>query len=193
MKTTLLSLALVAGTAAAQAQGISLGVKAGPSYTNLIGNDAKNSQYKWGFHGGVMADIGFAESLSLHPELLYSMKGREIEQTANDRNLKLNYLDIPVMLRYKADGLYFEAGPQLSVLLSGKAGDVDYTNEFKRTVFGYGVGLGYTMESGVSLGLRYSNDFNNIIKVNGFQVPGEQNVKNNVFTLSVGYSFGDND
>jgi len=192
MKKIILSAALLVGiSAAAQAQGLSFGIKAGPSYTKLVGSEATGSKFKWGFHAGVMADVGITDNFAFHPELLYSMKGHKIEELGNnDTNLYLNYLDVPLMLRYKASGLFVEAGPQVSFLLSGKAEDIDYTDEFKKTVIGYGVGLGYALESGLSLGLRYSGDFNNIIKENGFQVPGEQNIKNSVFTFSVGYSFG---
>ena len=65
--------------------------------------------------------------LSLQPEVLYSQKGfgnKPTEYTSilgkqkREGNVNYNYLDVPVLLKVRAAGLVFEAGPQYSYLLS---------------------------------------------------------------------------
>jgi hypothetical protein len=195
MRKTFLLLAVfagVSGTARAQSK-VSVGFKAGPSYTNLASNSNVyhgGSGYKMGFHGGIMADVSVTNNLSIHPELLYSLKGHQTQLYGTyPLDLRLRYLDLPLLLRYYASGLYVEAGPQVSLLLSAEEGNSDQKTKYTNTTIGYGTGLGYRLESGLSLGLRYSSDFTNIIKAKE-DSPSLLNEKNRAFMLSLGYSFG---
>ena len=91
MKKTILLLALGLGAStAAQAQyrgrggNVSLGIKAGASLTNFVGDDANAFQgrtvdYRFGFQAGVFANIGFAKLFAFQPELLYSQKGAKLK------------------------------------------------------------------------------------------------------------------
>ena len=76
MKKFLLSAAVSAATlSGAHAQSVKLGLKAGGNLSNLSGDLTNQNQYnnRFGFHGGVMLNIGLIDGdfLSLQPEAQY--------------------------------------------------------------------------------------------------------------------------
>ncbi|MDR0575260.1 MAG: PorT family protein [Tannerella sp.] len=101
---------------------IHFGVKTGGVLSNIAVEDSKN---KTGFQGGVFAEFKF-NKFAIQPELLFSMQGTKSDYDEYDdydvsAKMNLTYLNIPVMAKvYVADGLCFEMGPQLGVLLSAK-------------------------------------------------------------------------
>ena len=201
MKKVLLSLGLLASVSfAAQAQSIKYGVKAGGSLTGFTGDDSKGSAYQFGFHAGVLANFGINDMFSVQPELLYSQKGAKGDGTTgnpSDLHANLNYIDVPVMLRIAtgSTGLFFEAGPQVGFLASAKAvqgsNSADIKDNLKSVDFGYAAGLGYQIESGAMVGLRYNGAFTSAGKSTTVgNVTVESNTKNSAFQLYVGYMFG---
>jgi hypothetical protein len=71
-----------------------------------------------------MVEIPLAKNFSIQPELLYAQQGTKISlsyEVTNSHyksNLDLNYLNIPVMLKYYVlKGLTVQAGPQIGILL----------------------------------------------------------------------------
>ena len=70
MKKTLFILALLAGfSSAAQAQrNVSLGLKAGGSYSSFTGAQSDGYESIYGFHGGVFANIGLTKLFAFQPE-----------------------------------------------------------------------------------------------------------------------------
>jgi hypothetical protein len=222
MKKLFLSLGLVAGVAsAASAQEARYGLKAGVGLSNVTGADAsENTKNLFGFQAGVMADFSLSELISLHPELLYSQKGVKSSfadsyttggytYTANSSGqARLSYLDLPVLLRLKASGAFFEVGPQLGFLLGQKAtytkttsittsagipissGSDNYsdnsTDGLRKVDFGYVLGVGYRLPQGLELGLRYNGGFSSLDDSSN----SASKVRNSVFQLQVGYLFG---
>ncbi|MVN77882.1 outer membrane beta-barrel protein [Hymenobacter sp. HMF4947] len=196
MKKVFLSIGLIAGiSCAAQAQGVKFGVKAGASLTDLTNGDG--NAYKFGFNGGVLANFGFNDMISIQPEVLYSMKGTKNKDNSDNR-INMNYIDVPVLVKVAtgATGLFFEAGPQVGFLASAKykvsGADFDVKDAFKSVDFGYAAGLGFQVASGPMVGLRYNGGFTNVGKdatVNGVKIESG-NVKNSAFQLYVGYTFG---
>jgi hypothetical protein len=191
MKKLILSIGLLAGvSAAAQAQGIKYGVKAGGSLTTVTGSDVDGAKNKFGFNGGVLANFGFNDMISIQPEVLYSMKGAK-QDGSDDARINLNYIDVPVLLKVStgATGLFFEAGPQVGFLASAKAKSggisVDIKDEFKTVDFGYAAGVGFQVESGPNVGLRYNGGFTNIAKD-----ASAGTARNSAFQLYVGFMFG---
>lgn len=190
MKKVLLSLALAAGISATANAQARIGLKAGASLTNFTGSDVSGVSSKFGAHGGLVANFAFSDALSVQPEVLFSMKGAQNPDDSKDK-LNLNYIDVPVMLQYNADGLFFEAGPQIGFLASAKStdgtNDVDVKEAFKSVDFGYAVGLGYKLETGPMIGLRYNGGITSAFKdVFGTSVKAH----NSAFQLYVGYMFG---
>jgi hypothetical protein len=194
MKKTLFTLALLAGlTGAAQAQNVSLGIKAGPSYSGFVGKQATNYESIFGFHAGVFANIGITDMFAFQPEVIYSQKGAKVSNI--DITTRLNYVDIPLAFHVNADGLFFEAGPQLGILVAAqdKAGSVSVDRKplYNTLDFGYLAGLGYQRKSGPGIGLRYNGGFTNVEKSTTVgSVTLQNNIRNSAFQLYLTYSFG---
>ncbi|SDY90243.1 porin family protein [Hymenobacter psychrophilus] len=195
MKKLFLVLLASAGiTSAAHAQGARLGVKAGASLTNFVGEDADGVTNKIGVHGGFVAELGITDNFAIQPEVLFSMKGAKVEDLDNVR-INQSYIDVPVLLKVKADGLFFEAGPQVGLLIGSKTKDDDISfnskDGFKTVDFGYVAGLGYEFSSGPMIGLRYNGGITKVAKEeDGANSSDMPNVRNSAFQLYVGFMFG---
>ena len=101
---------------------VHFGVKAG---LNLADIEASDTKYKAGIHGGIFGEFKF-NNFALQPELLFSMQGAKIKEVDAGIDytirMNMNYLNIPLMAKYYVmEGLCFEIGPQLGILLSAKA------------------------------------------------------------------------
>ena len=222
-KTAFVAAALLATATAfsAQAQTPRFGFRAGANYSNLAGNIQNQDTYnnKIGFLGGVIVNIPVIEDgfFSVQPEILYSQKGFENKPTQytgllgkqqREGQVNYNYLDVPVLLKVKASGLIFEAGPQYSYLLSANnqtkttttpaLGGTPTTSEtqnktdvsgLNRNELGYLAGVGYEAENGLSLSLRYTGAFSDFVKSdNTAYFNGDlKNARHSAFQLSLGY------
>lgn len=195
MKTVILSLALVAGMAGvASAQESRFGVKAGVNLATVSGDNTSTAKNLVGLAAGVMADLSFSDLISFHPELLYSQKGVKVDDKGATGQVRTSYLDVPLLLRVKASGLFFEAGPQLGYLIgqkmeynipgfgSGSSTSTDGTRKFD---IGYVAGLGYQLQQGLELGLRYNGGISDLSDTSS-----SSKTRNSVFQFQVGYLFG---
>lgn len=195
----LLALGLSASTAAqAQRRGrsssgnVSLGLKAGASLTSLVGADAKGFDNRFGFHGGIFANIGLTPLFAFQPELLYSQKGGNYANVT-DRSLRLHYIDVPLAFHVNTGGLFFEAGPQVGFLVGAKSQNgsvsVDVKNRYNSVDFGYLFGLGYQLKHGLGVGLRYNGGFTNIDQTTTIgNTTVQARARNSAFQLYLTYS-----
>lgn len=212
-----IALLLLAGLSfsVAQAQ-TKVGLKGGVNYSNIAGDLENEDVYmnKFGFNGGLTANFAITGDnfLSIQPELLYSQKGykyrddeftdilgREVRRKGT-RNF--NYLDLPVMLKVNAGGLFFEAGPQLSYLLAIRDntetsvnGNTDSNwrsidkDDLAELEVGYAAGLGFQATNGVSLGVRYNGSMSDLAKKD----PNNDelvNARHSAFQLQLGFLLG---
>jgi hypothetical protein len=222
MKTLLLSasVALLAAAAApaAHAQGIRFGVKAGANLSNLAGDLTNQDQYnnRWGFHGGIMVNFGIADIVSIQPEVLYSQKGfKYADQNItvlnntyrNSGNVRYDYLDVPILVRVRAAGAFFEVGPQYSYLMNAStnreqtlngnnvsnigSGTTDLSN-VRRNEFGYAAGLGFQASNGFMIGVRYNGAFTDFAKNSNYSNDEFRNARNSTFQGYVGVLLGGN-
>ncbi|WP_192823027.1 porin family protein [Rufibacter sp. LB8] len=211
-KIALLAVAIFTFGAAQAQTGPRLGLKAGVTYSNVSGDLQNEDIYKnkFGFMGGITTNFDLSGDgfLSLQPELLYTQKGYQYSdekfsvggvdfKVKGDRNF--HYLDLPVLLRINAGGLFFEGGPQASYLLSVtdnsefKRGNESYEeteriskDDLAEFEIGYAAGLGYQLPNGLSLGLRYNGSINKLAKNDGDELA---NARHSAFILSVGFLF----
>ena len=221
-KTAFLATALLATAAisSAQAQNIRFGLRAGANYSNLSGNIKNEDTYnnKVGFLGGVMLNVPLLadDLLSIQPEILYSQKGFENKPTEfssvlgkqkREGNVNYNYIDVPLLLKFKALGFVAEAGPQYSYLLSSnnetkttttptvgsptvsETKDKNDVSGLNRNELGYLAGVGYEATNGLSLNLRYTGAFSDFVKSdNSTYFNGDlKNARHSAFQLSLGY------
>ena len=233
-----LSLLTVSVAKAQDAGGLRIGVKVGATYSSLSGKDVSqitgpnfNSElgsYKLGYNVGIGTSFPISSDgfFSIAPELLYNRKGYEVtsEQKSGlsspvtkieiEQQRVLHYLDLPILAKINAGGLFFELGPQVSYLFGSKvkqqtttkysngtkdkvetnSGFQDYTgvsrgdadkSDLAQFDIGGVAGIGYQSEGGLSLGLRYAQGFNSLI--DSKDTKNEPKAFNNAFTLQLGY------
>jgi opacity protein-like surface antigen len=180
------------------AQEVKFGAKIGLNSSNLRGDMDFDS--KIGFNVGAFAEISLLDKFIFQPELLFSTQGAKFE--TSDANaavsIKVNYLNIPLMLKYGVtDKLFLEFGPQLGFLLSGKSkfevtygGETDSEEEdikdsSKSFDFGLNFGASFDVAENIMIGARYNLGVSNI----NDDDRDDDKAQNAVFYLSLGYRF----
>lgn len=119
----LLSALLLFPATRADAQSISFGITGGASLSTFTGDlvqDAKN--YSTYIVGGYvrLGALGFA----VQPGLYYAGKGAKSEANGVDQgNVKLNYIQVPLVLRLRLGPLYVGGGPAIGFKLNCKVSD----------------------------------------------------------------------
>ena len=198
----------LSGAAIAQDQKVKLGIKAGLNMANLSVDESElNSSDKTGFTAGLMVEIPLAKKFSLQPELLYSQQGSkfsysdaEVSNSNFKSTIKLNYFNIPVMLKYYVTkGLSVQAGPQIGILLKSN-------NEYQDNFLGYdnkenmnlkeyssgidtsvNFGLGYQFRDKFYADARYNLSYSNVFKESDVSYFINNDMKNRVFQITIGY------
>ncbi|MFD2785713.1 porin family protein [Hymenobacter rubripertinctus] len=210
-----------ASSASSATGGVQFGVRAGLNVADISGdavntftdltdytNGAITKSAKPGFYAGLYATLPLGPRFAFEPGIGYSEKGTELTgriplQQFDFLNAKvtatgrLAYLDIPLLAKaYLTDGLYVYAGPQASVLLSGKARvqasalgfsafkhNFDVKDQFRAVDFAVVGGLGYQFQSGFGLSAGYDYGLSSLDKNNRFDA------QNRVIKASLNYSF----
>lgn len=152
------------------------GVKAGFNFANFSGNDADDFNVLTSFHAGLVAEMHLMDALSVQPEFLYSVQGAKTK----DENYKLNYLNLPVMLKlYFTDSFNVHAGPQIGLLIS----ESDSFTTFESTTYdlGFAGGIEFFFADNFSAQARYN--------AGTTKVSDKYELKNSVLQLSLCYMF----
>ena len=192
MKTKLAALlACIIFTQAAMAQ-FKLGVKAGANITKIDGVAFKD-EFRYGYHAGGFLEIGLGGKLGIQPEVLFNQVSTRVDSSFSHiyqnavnfseyRDVKLQYLSIPLLLNYKLGNiLSLQAGPQFGILMNGDKTLLQNGQEaFKSGEFSM-LGGAQINISKLRLTGRYVVGLNNINDIS------DQNKwKNQGFQLSVG-------
>ncbi|MBB4802331.1 opacity protein-like surface antigen [Flavobacterium nitrogenifigens] len=203
---------LVCASLTAQTEKVKLGVKAGLNISSLTFDENElNSSNKNGFTVGLMAEIPLTKNFFVQPELLYSQQGMklsysdaEVENSHYKSTLSLNYLNVPVMLKYYVlKGLSVQAGPQVGILLKANNKYQDnflgYDNHEKMDLKDYsnGVdasvnfGLGYQFKNKFYADVRYNMSYTDVFKevTSNTNYSINSDMKNRIFQVTVGYFF----
>lgn len=186
------------------------GVDAGASSSNIN----EKSEYSGindgsaiiGPQVGVTVLSPINERLSLEGGLRYAGKGNKtsFEDSDGEENYnysdktRLNYLDVPLLARYKVGqgGFGVYAGVQPSLLLSAKRKSegtgsenqtADVKDSYKSLDMAGSVGVGYAFGNGFQINAGYDHGFTNIADNNSF---GTGKIRNRTFKLTLGYRFG---
>lgn len=124
MKKTIIALAmLIIATNSTKAQSFAIGLKAGANLTKITGSSF-NDEFKLSYQAGAFMEIAINKKIGIQPEFLFSQsKGTTVSTggvlTAPNANYELNYLNIPLLLRYRIGKvLVLNLGPQYSILLN---------------------------------------------------------------------------
>ena len=170
-----------------------IGVKAGANVTKIDGRSFKD-EFKYGYHLGGFAEIGLGGKFQIQPEVLFNQFSTTVDSSykeiyenvfnpAYQRNVKLNYLSIPILLNYKLLGnfLTLQAGPQFGILLdNNKTLLQNGGNAFKEGDFAM-VGGAQLKLSAFRVTGRYMVGLNNLNDIDN-----RDKWKNQGFQLSLG-------
>jgi hypothetical protein len=152
-RTALVCAACLMAAASAAAQNVTAGVKAGfvlnsiPNAGQVIdqitGFESVDVSAKLGLTGGGFVQFAFNDRFSLQPEMMFVMKGvnLDLEENIGNATAKVNYLEFPIFVRFNRslnDTLagFVMAGPAFGVkvgtggTLSGVQGSVEGSRDF---------------------------------------------------------------
>lgn len=202
MKKIILTVAAVFALSFANAQETKFGAKVALNIASLTG-DVEDASSLVGFQIGGFVEFKISDKFAIQPELMYSAQG--VKQSYSeagysyDSDYKLSYLNVPVMAKFYATPKFsLEFGPQIGFLLSAKA---DYTgtgggvtisesedikDNLESVDFGLNFGAGYDFTENLTAGLRYNLGLSNVAKT---EDGDDEEIKNSVFSISVGYKF----
>ena len=169
---------------------LQVGVKAGANMNKVDGRSF-SEEFKFGYSAGAFAQVRLADKWHIQPEVLWNQYNTK---TANDfdeiysggsnnlRDIKLNYLSIPILLDYSPTRFFtLQAGPQFGILRNKQQTLVQNGREAFKTG-------DFSMLGGVQLNIAN-------FKVSGRYVVGLRNIndlgmqdkwKNQGWQLSVG-------
>ncbi len=216
-KIILLSLSIVLiGFYSAQAQ-TRIGLLGGVNFQNLNGTDSDgdklDNDLMVGFHAGVNVLIPVAPDFYFSPGLLFSVKGASDEALGIVGTYKINYLELPLNLVYRAKlgngHILLGFGPYAGYAIGGKVkfeGDNDsYERDIvfqntiesgdgaevylKRFDAGANIFFGYELEAGLFFQLNTQLGLLNIHPEDKRMANDEMVVKNTGFGISLGYRF----
>lgn len=132
------------------------GVKAGANYSDFTNADF-DTEGLTGFHAGALVGYKFNDHFAVQEEFLYSTQGAKIKGgTMDGEDIKLSYVTVPILLKYKTDfGLYFEAGPQIGILVDEDFTSLGISSDTKfaeKIDGGAAAGIGYQFQNGLGIG-----------------------------------------
>lgn len=188
---------LGAAAAGAAAQSVPLvakrpgiGIMAGVNLAKISGDDVGSADNRTGFLGGVYVTFHVTNTFAIQPEAVYSQRGAS-EDLGTDASatFKMDYIDIPVLLRYDIPVVgpirpFFVAGPAFGLQVkcavgvdgSGASASVDCDRlaqdsevQFENKTFDLSgvVGAGLDFRLGghtLMLGARYQHGFSDVVK-----------------------------
>jgi Outer membrane protein beta-barrel domain len=176
----LVTLAIMGSMVVLHAQSNSrFGIKAGFNLSNMYANEVNDKNATLGIHGGVFLKAAISKHLSLQPELLYTMKGAELQYqngfVTGSGKFALNYLEVPVLAVVQITPfLNLQAGVYGATLTSVKLTNkstIDNFNfetelqksNFETIDYGFVAGLGVDFKV-LSMGLRYEHGMKTVGK-----------------------------
>jgi hypothetical protein len=168
----------------AQPSNVHLGVKAGLNVASMNVDGGTDLSSRVSLNVGGLAHIHITHHFAVQPEIYFSGQGGK----NNDGTLKLDYLNIPLLMQYMAgNGFRLETGPQLGILLAAqdKAGDVkiNVKNTMNGADFSWAFGAGYQFPgSGFGADARYNLGISDVSS-------GTGKFENRVFSVGVFYQF----
>ncbi len=186
-----------------------VGLLVGGTFSQLHGLNGVNSENRTGTLFGGALTLPFGRTWSVQPEVLFTNKGSKFNTGGGGQtNVRLDYLDIPVLLRYDVAGgttlsPHLYAGPAVSyrvgcnVKVSGSG--IPNTssdcgrNNFDLKTFDWGAVVGGGVDLslggfGVTGGARYGVGFADINNANTPTL--SQRIHNGTFAVYAGLLFG---
>jgi hypothetical protein len=192
--------------------GILLGIRLMPTVTSLEYNDNQNgtvsASSKLGFGIGGLLGVQVNDHVGVQVEAIYSSLAQKISQDQYKANVKLKYINIPVMLtlntNYSAPiNLNVAVGPQLGINVGSELDVMEGGDSVKANLavkksdlgFAYGAGLDFGL-SGMKLcvgfrgviGLFNINDNSRTLQNGEYYILKKTNIS--TYSAYIGLTFG---
>lgn len=136
--------------------------------TSIPGFNSDNDA-RIGFTAGFFGQYYLSEKFSIQPELQYSAQGERstvrgistgvVGENSEDR-LKVNVLQLPVLLNYEIKKFSVSIGPQIGIRIF----EWERTNDYETLQFSAVGGIGYNVTNNIILNLRASYGLSDAIK-----------------------------
>ncbi|MFM9050707.1 MAG: porin family protein [Bacteroidota bacterium] len=182
-----------------QAQSFSSGIRFGMTATQVDG-DTYEGFDKAGLLGGLFVERFMSDRFSLRMEMDYIQKGsrKPLDKEVNSfYRMRLNYLEVPVLARYKAGRkLTLQAGPALGVLVFSEEDDqtgvLVYSPPFNKYEVSMSAGFAYDLSEKTAVDVRYGFSLAPIRPFDFFATFAywDKGQFNSVIQLSLEYRFG---
>mgnify|MGYP003460615713 FL=1 len=181
LKTILLAVLLAVSTISVYSQPtLSLGLEGGLNLGNVSITPSQTSNSRTGLIIGGVLDIGISRNIGVTTGLRYTMKGFQITNGGATFTDKLNYLEVPALLKVKFPLTevkpYLVGGPVLGIRVSAseeqsngtQTADVDASSAYESIDFGllFGGGLDFNVANKTDLFIQagYAFGLSNIWK-----------------------------
>ena len=198
-----------------QANAQNFGFKGGYNYSSFNGDVAKDNTLKGlsGFYVGALLELPLGDVISLQPEVIYSRQGAAWEKDYNipilgkgslKNDIKLDYLNIPVMAKVNLGPLFLQGGVQFGFLVgkpetSSTVNGRRVTEELDKDAyasfdFGVGAGLGVNLSQHFFIEARYTHSLTNALdpdnnSLKNARISDDNNFKNAVLSVGLGVKF----
>ena len=206
-------LIIIAVYGLSQVHAQNFGVKAGYNYSTLSGETSSISTIEGlsGFYIGGLVELPISNMLSIQPELIFSRQGVDLRQglknlsiRTDTSEIRLDYLNIPVMAKVNLGPIFLEGGVQFGFLVSKPKVNSYYSNVYLRNLldkdsynsfdFGVGAGLGVKLNQRFFVETRYTYSLTNVFDPNDRHfksslISDGDNFKNSVFSIGLGMKF----
>jgi hypothetical protein len=157
------------------------GIITGISASSITNYDGK---LLLGFTGGLYWEWKFSKRFALMSNFLYIQKG-EKEDDINIDGLRLDYVNMPMMLKYYGTTrLSFLTGIN-SDLLIGVSGNKYEKEDLKKTDWGVPIGISYDLPNNFQLGMTCNFGLTDVVKSNN----NSGKLRNNFENLTLTYLF----
>ena len=206
-------LIIIAVCGFSQVRAQNFGVKAGYNYSTLSGETSSISTIEGlsGFYIGGLVELPISNMLSIQPELIFSRQGVDLRQglknlsiRTDTSEIRLDYLNIPVMAKVNLGPIFLEGGVQFGFLVNKPKVDSYIANVYLRNLldkdsynsfdFGVGAGLGVKLNQHFFVETRYTYSLTNVFDPNDKHFKSSlisegDNFKNSVFSIGLGMKF----
>ena len=206
-------LIIIAVCGLSQVHAQNFGVKAGYNYSTFSGETSSISTIEGlsGFYIGGLVELPISNMLSIQPELIFSRQGVDLRQGLKNFSIKtdtseirLDYLNIPVMAKVNLGPIFLEGGVQFGFLVNKPKVDSYIANVYLRNLldkdsynsfdFGVGAGLGVKLNQHFFVETRYTYSLTNVFNPNDKHfksslISDGDNFKNSVFSIGLGMKF----
>ncbi|TYA72003.1 porin family protein [Seonamhaeicola marinus] len=158
-------------------KGVKWGVRGGYNISNLDFEDGSSAnipnKHRNSVYIGFFANIGLSRTISLNPELQFSAEG------ANDERLHLDFIQAPVLLRFRlSEKIHVAAGPQAGLKVH------KYEDGMKNITYSAVGGVEYKITHVLFAEARYTYGISNV-----FDEDTGISARNTNIQLGIGYKF----